>query len=289
MIPLGIPVASTEHVRGAAFLYTGVTRDYGSVQEGAFKGMSRHAHSNTGNENIVKAVFYAIVVSVLASACFSGIGCDGIIHDFWARLCRFVSTPDLLKRLWNIVYPDTYFWMLPFSYLLFFTGYFYDEWLRSSDSSQRVESSQTKVMLRRRCEVLDVLAWCCFIIQVASIKILAVSAMVGILGCVLATVSLLKEDDWKWQCNLKFKEWSKEQCWIVQNVFWVLFAMIPLLFTNWGGLPLFGAIIILSIKIWSWWRPSLKTDDGEAHELSPREVRLVRKILIECEKKHGRK
>lgn len=249
--------------------------------------MSRHV--NTGNENIVKAVFYAVVVSMLASAYFSGGGCDDVIHDFWARFCRFVSTPDLLKRLWNKVYPDTCFWMLPLSYLLFFTGYFYDEWLRSSDSSQREETSLTKVMIRRRCEVLDVLAWCCFIIQVASIKILSVSAMVGILGCVLATVSLLKENDRKRQWSLKFKEWSKEQCWVVQNVFWVLFAMIPLLFTNWGGLSLFGAIIIFGIKIRSWWRQSLKTGDGEAHELSTREVRLVRKILIECEKKHGRK
>ncbi len=245
--------------------------------------MSRHV--NTGNENIVKAVFYAIVVSVLASAYFSGCGCDGIIHDFWARFCRFVFAQDFLKRLCDKVYADKCFWMLPLSYLLFFTGYFYDEWLRLSNVSQRESSSKKEVLIHRRCEVLDVLAWCCFTVQVASLKVLAVSVWSGVLGCVLASVSLFMEDDW----NLKFKEWSEQQCWIVQNGIWVLFAMIPLLFTNCGGLPLVVVIIILSIKIRSWWRPSLKADAGETHELSPREVRLVRKILIECEKKHGRK
>ena len=247
--------------------------------------MSRHV--NTGNENIVKAVFYAIVVSVLASAYFSGGGCDDVIHNFGARFCRFLSTPDFWKRFWNKVYVYKGFWMLPLSYLLFFTGYFYDEWLRSSNSSQGEYSSKKAVLIHRHCEVLDVLAWCCFIVQVASLKVLVVAAWSGVLGCVLASVSLFVENDWKWQWSLN--RWAKEQCWIVQNVIWIIFAMIPLLFANCGGLPLVVAIIILSMKIWSWWRPSLKADDGEAHELSPREVRLVRKILIECEKKHGRK
>ena len=95
--------------------------------------MSRHV--NTGNENIVKAVFYAIVVSVLASAYFSGGGCDDVIHNFGARFCRFVSTPDFWKRFWNKVYVYKGFWMLPPPDLLFFTGYLYDEWCRSSNSS----------------------------------------------------------------------------------------------------------------------------------------------------------
>lgn len=187
-------------------------------------------------DNIVKVVFYAIVVSVLASAYLSIAG-NNIVYitslgDLWHKVTHAANCKKCL------------FIMVPLAYFLFFTGYFYDEWRRSSNN---------KIRAPRCCEVLDLLAWCCFTIQVVFLMVPSVSALLGIAGCTLASWSLLRLNDWSSIRSIKFWKWPETQQWIAQNVIWIVALSILVMAGPWSYVVIMASalgIFVYKAIIW---------------------------------------
>ena len=187
-------------------------------------------------DNIVKAVFYAVVVSVLASAYFAVQGepiLVGCVHT-WAWLPEFITrNHSQLNCVWRLA--D--FWMVPLSYFLFFTGYFYDEWRQSSTYNGGVQNC---------CEIFDVLAWCCFVVQVALIKAPVVSAKVGVIGCIFTTISLCFNKNMPWKFAFKMG-------WVIQNILWISAIALFLVAGKWCYVVLMiiaSLIFLMKVVIW---------------------------------------
>ena len=138
------------------------------------KGMKK----SLTEKNIVVAVFYAVVVSSLVSAYLSiGTPCAFGFEEYWHE-CMYCMSPEYFSS-WSetteIAFPGCN-WMLPLAYFIFLTGYFYDEWALNYSG-------------RDSCRA-DVVVWSLYLLQSAALKYVKVSALLGIVGTLIAGLVL---------------------------------------------------------------------------------------------------
>lgn len=101
-----------------------------------------------------------------------------------------------------VKYPQQ--WIYSVACFIFYSGYFYDEW-RHSDM---------------RCPMREFLSWSLFALQAITLRWLFASLALGISGTVLILTTL------RW----KGMSWKGERGWIVQNVMWLIFLFIYVVF-----------------------------------------------------------
>ncbi len=115
--------------------------------------------ARTPNESIVKAVFYAITVSALASAFLSN-------NNLPIRASKgnlIVNANLIIDSCGETNTQDSCYWMIPLAYFLFFTGYFYDEWRAKKIQEFKVHRKPDKIRYKICCgiwhPVLKIIKW----------------------------------------------------------------------------------------------------------------------------------
>lgn len=250
--------------------------------------------ARTPNESIVKAVFYAITVSALASAFLS----SNDTHTIKASTVNVYGSL-VIGSCGGEAASDSGRWMIPLAYFLFFTGYFYDEWRaikiqefkahRKPDKVRDgnccriwslilniikllpqkwlavlnclykiifgykryglrkivIKSRRNNNMLVYNNEIFEVLAWMIFIIQATTISYFEVTLICGIIGCILASFSLLGHK----------AQWTiVGRGWLMENLVWCL-CLIAVLFGDAMAVEIIClcvATMILIGKLYRW-------------------------------------
>ena len=218
---------------------------------------------NTNDESIVKAVFYAIVVSALVSAFFAvDSGSSISVGNLPNTICVTNGVMTINSNVavngnltigtqTKVADECSHYWII-LAYFLFFSGYFYDEWRKPLRNNSECQSGQHKnPVLRflfgclRKHEIFEFFAWLVFICQSACVvKFLPYSYILGIVGTVVSTISFYANPA-PWKISAKIG-------WLIQNLFWIAALLLMCHYTYLPCVLLGTASFIFLIKAYFW-------------------------------------